>query len=106
MTVGERGPVGDHGQAGADGRTGPRGAEGIAGTDGKTGPTGPPGSVLSKAQTLYGFAFVVLAFLLLAYIVQQDSGQIDRGVERQDRFLTEICARQPDLAPATCSLPR
>lgn len=62
--------------------------------------------MLSRRQTLVGFLFVVLAFLVLAYIVQQDSDRIDDGVQRQDRFLQELCLRDPDLAPAACSLPR
>lgn len=104
--MGERGRTGDHGQQGADGREGRRGEAGLDGVQGEIGPIGPPGSVLSKAQTLSGFLFVVLAFALLASIVQDNREQIREGVERQDRFLTELCQREPALAPATCSLPR
>lgn len=101
MTTGERGPTGDHGQ---DGRVGPTG---IPGKTGATGATGKPGKdILSKTQTLVGFCFIVFCFLILAYRSETNANHIRDGVNRQDKFLVEICRTQPALAPETCRLPR
>lgn len=101
----ERGPQGDHGQSGEIGHTGPvgqrgeRGQTGLAGLAGDagergqtgdtgiTGPTGltgevgPTGNVgppvLTRAQTLAMFLFIVAAFVVLAYRTEYNSGRID-----------------------------
>lgn len=100
----ERGPVGDHGQ---DGRDGSKGEIGRAGPIGQTGPPGKAGKdVLNKTQTLVGFVFVVLCFVLLAYRSESNANHIRDGVERQDKFLVEICRTTPALAPQTCLIPR
>jgi hypothetical protein len=66
--TGERGPHGDHGQDGLQGADGPTGHDGMRGERGPQGVAGLIGpSVLSKAQTLVMFLFVVACFGGLAY---------------------------------------
>lgn len=65
---GQRGLTGETGQTGERGATGDHGQAGQMGDIGLTGMTGkdaPP--VLSRAQTIFLFMFVVLCFALLAW---------------------------------------
>lgn len=104
---GERGPVGDHGQEGHPGRTGNTGEKGAPGKTGDTGARGATGAagtnVLTKAQTLALFGFLVFAFVLLAYRAEYNSDNIQDGVVRQDKFIEEVCTTNPDVAPRTCA---
>lgn len=81
----ERGPRGDHGQVGE------------RGPQGEVGP-----QALTKWQTLALFGFVVLAFIVLAFRSEMQTEEIRENLERQDVFIAEICATQPELAPTTC----
>ena len=104
MTTGERGPTGDHGQDGRQGVSGVPGKMGATGPIGKTGIAGK--DVLSKSQTIVAFCFIVFCYVILAYRAETNANHIRDGVERQNKFLMEICHNQPALAPQTCALPR
>lgn len=93
-TRGERGPTGDHGQRGDVGQTG------AVGPAGKTGLAGR--NVLTREQTLALFGFLVFAFVLLAYRSEYNADNIQDGVVKHDKFVEEVCSRQPNLAPQTC----
>ncbi len=83
MNRNERGLTGDRGQTGAcgtdgvDGAVGERGATGARGATGLTGPTSP---YLGRRQTLAIFAFIVAAFVLLAYRVETNTNRFDRDI--------------------------
>ena len=86
MTAGERGESGDRGDKGERGVAGERGMKGDHGQDGETGatgrrgPQGDPAPYLDRRKTLALFAFVVLAFTLLAARSEINANDIRRGV--------------------------
>jgi len=92
--TGERGQKGDHGQHGEKGDKGSTGAVGPSGPIGRTGPTSP---YLGRNQTLVIFAFIVVAFVLLAYRTEIITDRIE-----QDVF--QACAERAEIKtePADC----
>ncbi len=90
----ERGPTGDHGQDGSTGATG---------ATGETGADGP--SVLTRAQTLALFLFIVTVFVLLAYrsevnadnIKKNNNEQLEEQQYRQCEERNENIDRSNDL---------
>lgn len=83
----ERGDKGERGVAGE------RGAKGDHGQDGKKGVQGEPGVAapyLDRKKTLALFAFVVLAFVVLAVRTESNTQDIQKGVY-------EVCIAKADV---------
>lgn len=87
---GERGPKGDHGQHGE------AGCEGKQGATGATGAPGAPAAYLSRNRTLALFAFVVLAFLLLAVRSEIHTRDIREGVYENCLTRAEVATALPN----------
>lgn len=77
-----------------------RGPKGEPGPKGNPGPKGEPGTPvpLGRTQTLILFAFVVLAFVLLA-LRTEDTG------ERAQRGVYEACLARVEISRLTDTLP-
>ncbi|HXH36913.1 MAG TPA: collagen-like protein [Plantibacter sp.] len=82
-----------------------RGGRGIQGERGERGATGPAGVTgagapyLGRSQTLALFAFVVVAFLLLAYRTEVNTSNIRQGVH-------EACMQRADIDRVTSDCER
>ena len=94
---GERGERGDHGQHGEKGDTGSTGSTGSTGASGPIGRTGPTSPYLGRNQTLVIFAFIVVAFVLLAYRTELNTDRLDRNVY-------EACVERSEIKtePSDC----
>ncbi len=86
---------GDHGQHGEKGDRGTVGPVGPSGPIGKTGPTSP---YLGRTKTLVIFAFIVVAFALLAYRTEITADQAQRSIY-------EACLARQEISRLTGTLP-
>ena len=98
---GERGYKGDKGDKG-DHQKGDRGMPGMpvvgaTGATGKTGPSGKDARYLDRKQILALFAFVVVAFLLLAWRSEVNADKIQRDSERISRNQFQSCTVSRDI---------
>jgi hypothetical protein len=95
--AGERGMTGDHGQ---DGRQGVDGPAGLTGEQGEEGVRGR--DAFTRKQTAVIAAFILFAFMVLAFRAEHNATNIRENQTRITEFVDETCARHPEFAPGTC----
>jgi hypothetical protein len=105
MSIGERGPHGDHGQTGAEGRRGVQGETGLAGARGERGAQGePPGGVLrlTDRRILVLYVLVALALAFLALRTETNAHRIHERCRDLSNVTAELNARGAHLRLPDC----
>lgn len=97
---GERGQSGDRGVTGERGAKGDHGQDGEKGDTGARGLTGEPAPYLGRAKTLALFAFVVLAFFLLAWRSEINTSEIAKVQTQSCEISRSILVKYNSLQQA------
>lgn len=106
---GEQGIAGERGDSGDRGITGERGMKGDHGQHGEKGEqgeAGESGTYLHRTQALALAAFIVLAFLVLAYRTEYNTGTIQRNQMQSCQTARDVVQKYNGLLDANIVIER